>query len=147
MFIDNTTKKRVNIYAHYKGFSKLDTPEIRARVNVVEIPEPSAPEDFSDELYYKTEQVDAPYVVYTPKSLESVNASKKEKLKVEIKQKEQEAILNRAVREFMLLLAESQAAAQGVTPAQLYLVNPAYRAIKDFDTEVSALRTELKAIP
>lgn len=147
MFIDNTTKKRVNIHAPYKGFSKLDTPEIRARVNVVEISEPSAPEDYSDELYYKTEQDDAPYIVYTPKSLESINASKKEKLKAKIKQKEQEALLNRAVREFMLLSAEAQAATQGVTPAQLYLVNPAYKAIKDYDIEVSALRTELKAIP
>jgi hypothetical protein len=72
MFIDNETKLRVNVNAPYKGYSKLDTPEIRAAANVVEIPEPTPPEDYSDEFYFRTEQEDAPYVVYTKKSNEAI---------------------------------------------------------------------------
>jgi hypothetical protein len=54
MHIDSTTQLRVNINAPYKGFSKLDTP------------------DFSDDLYYRTEQDEAPYVIYTRKSDEQI---------------------------------------------------------------------------
>lgn len=46
--------------------------------------------------------------------------------------------------EFMLLTAEAQAAAQGITPAQLYAENPAYKSVKDVDTQVTALRGKLK---
>ena len=56
IYIDKDTLKRVNIYYTYKGFSKLDTPEIRARAGVIEIAEPAAPEDYTDETYYRTEQ-------------------------------------------------------------------------------------------
>lgn len=72
MFIDSTTQKRVNIYAPYAGFSKLDTPEIRERAGVVEIADPVPPADYSDETYYRTEQEDAPYVIYTKKSAEQL---------------------------------------------------------------------------
>jgi hypothetical protein len=72
MFIDQDTLKRVNINYAYKGFSKLDTPEIRARAGVIEIAEPAAPEDYSDETYYRTESDDAPYVIYTKKSPEQL---------------------------------------------------------------------------
>lgn len=81
MFIDNETKLRVNVNAPYKGFSKLDTPEIRAAANVVEIPEPTPPEDYSDEFYFRTEQDDAPYVVYTRKSDEAIAAIRWTKIK------------------------------------------------------------------
>lgn len=73
MFIDNETQKRVNIYAPYKGFSKLDTPEIREQVGVVEIPDPQPPEDYVEDVWYRTEQDDAPYVVYTKKSQEQID--------------------------------------------------------------------------
>jgi hypothetical protein len=72
LFIDNETKRRVNIYAPYAGFSKLDTPEIRQRAGVIEIADPVPPADYSDETYYRTEQDDAPYVIYTKKSDEQL---------------------------------------------------------------------------
>lgn len=81
MFIDNETKLRVNVNAPYKGFSKLDTPEIRAAASVVEIPEPTPPEDYSDEFYFRTEQDDAPYVVYTKKSDAQIQAVRWTKIK------------------------------------------------------------------
>lgn len=56
---------------------------------------------------------------------------------------ERQTLMNRAVREFMLLSAEATAAAHGVTPANLYLVNPAYKAVKDVDTQIAALRVKL----
>jgi hypothetical protein len=79
MFIDNDTKLRVNINGHYKGFSRLDTPEIRAAANVVEIPDPMRGDE---KFYYNTEQDTEPYLIVTPKNLESV----REQLKTEIKQ-------------------------------------------------------------
>lgn len=72
IYIDKDTRKRVNIYYTYKGFSKLDTPEIRERAGVVEIADPVPPADYSDETYYRTEQDDAPYVVFTKKSDEQL---------------------------------------------------------------------------
>jgi len=68
----------------------------------------------------------------------------KAKAKRQISELERETLMNRAVREFMLLSAEAQAAAQGITPAQLYAANPAYKSVKDVDTQVTALRGKLK---
>lgn len=68
----------------------------------------------------------------------------KDKAKRQIAEIERDTLMNRAVREFMILSAEAQAAAQGVTPAQLYTVNPAYKSVKDVDTQVTALRGKLK---
>ena len=73
-FIDEETGKMVNIYAPYKGFSRLDTQEIRTKAGVIEVPDPMPPEDYSDELYFRTEQDDAPYVVYTKKPEEQIKA-------------------------------------------------------------------------
>lgn len=56
---------------------------------------------------------------------------------------ERQTLMNRAVREFMLLSAEATAASHGVTPAVLYTVNPAYRAVKDVETQIAALRAKL----
>lgn len=81
MFIDSTTLKRVNIHHAYKGFSRLDTPEIRERAGVIEIPEPAPPADYSEDTYYRTEQDDAPYVTYTKKSDEQIAAVRWNKLK------------------------------------------------------------------
>lgn len=72
MFIDQDTSLRVDIQRPYKGFSRLDTPEIRAMANVVEIPDPQLPEGEKEEEYYRTEQNDAPYVVFTKKSPEQI---------------------------------------------------------------------------
>ena len=81
IWIDNETKKRVNIFAPYKGFSKLDTPEIRERAGVVEIPDPTPPADFSDDTYYRTESDDPPYVIYAKKSPEQLAEVRWNKLK------------------------------------------------------------------
>ena len=72
MFIDQDTLKRVNINYAYKGFSKLDTPEIRARAGVIEIAEPKLAEGELEEHYYRTESDSAPYVIYTKKSDEQL---------------------------------------------------------------------------
>lgn len=68
----------------------------------------------------------------------------KTKAKRQIAEIERETLMNRAVREFMLLSAEAQAATQGVTTAQLYAANPGYKSVKDVDTQVAALRGKLK---
>jgi len=81
MFIDSTTQRRVNIYQPFGGFSKLDTPEIRQRAGVIEIADPVPPADYSDETYYRTEQDDAPYAVFTKKSDEQLLALRVSKLK------------------------------------------------------------------
>ena len=72
MFIDKDTKKRVNIYSPYKGYSKLDTPEIRESAGVIEIQEPALPVGYIEKFWYKTEQDTAPYVIYTKKSDEQI---------------------------------------------------------------------------
>ncbi len=81
MWIDSTTLKRVNINAPYKGRSKLNTPEIREAVGVIEIADPVPPADYSDETYYRTEQEDAPYVIYMKKSDEQLADIRWNKLK------------------------------------------------------------------
>ena len=75
MFILN--EKRINIYAPYTSadgvtYANLTDPEIRAQLGVVELAEPAQPEDYSDALYYRTEQDEAPYVIYTKKSDEQI---------------------------------------------------------------------------
>jgi len=72
IYIDKDTLLRVNIYAPYKGRSKLDTQEIRDAVGVVEITEPPTPAGYSEDTYYRTEQDMAPYVIYTKKSDEQL---------------------------------------------------------------------------
>jgi len=76
MFIDSTTLQRVNINAPYKGRSRLNTAEIRAELGVIEIADPAPPQGAIDnpEHYYRTEQNDAPYVVWTLKSQEQIDA-------------------------------------------------------------------------
>lgn len=76
----------------------------------------------------------------------STPAPEPEKIKAkrQIAEIERETLMNRAVREFMLLSAEAQAAAQGITPEQLYTLNPAYKSVKDVDSQILALRAKLK---
>lgn len=75
MFIDEETGRMVNINAPYKGRTRLDTPEIRAAVGVIEITDDVAPEDYSEDLYFRTEDWFAsqrPYIVYTRKPDEMI---------------------------------------------------------------------------
>lgn len=78
MFIDQDTLLRVNINAPYKGRSRLDTPEIRAEVGVIEIADPVRGDE---RFYYNKEQNEAPYLVVTPKNEDSV----REMLKTDVK--------------------------------------------------------------
>ena len=100
MFIDNETKLRVDIYREYKGFSRLGTPEIRATANVVEIPDPMPPEDFSDDTYFKTEQAEAPYVICTKRPQEQIDAAEDSRLVQRMAALESNSM--RAVREAVL---------------------------------------------
>lgn len=62
-----------------------------------------------------------------------------------IAQIERETLMNRATREFMIALAEKEAAVQGLTQEQLYALNAGYRAVKDVDSLIVALRAQLGA--
>lgn len=53
---------------------------------------------------------------------------------------ERVTLMNRATREFLLALAEKEGTAAGLTQAQLYQANVAYRVVKDIDTQIVALR-------
>ena len=103
MFIDSKTGKMVNIYAPFGGFSRLDMAEIRARAGVVEIADDPAPEGYSDDTYFRTEDWSAtqrPYVTYTRKSDEQINEVANNKVKAQIAALE--ASQHRAIREATL---------------------------------------------
>lgn len=75
MFIKDS--RRINIYAEYTSeegtrYPNLTNPVLRDKLGVMEIPDPAAPEDYSDETYYRTEQDTAPYVVFTKKPDEQI---------------------------------------------------------------------------
>lgn len=86
MFILN--EKRINIYAPFvttEGvtYGNLTDPVVRSQLGVVEVTEPTPPEDYSEDLYYRTEQDEAPYVVYTRKSDEQIAEAALSKAKQE----------------------------------------------------------------
>lgn len=72
IYIDQATQLRVNIHYQYKGFSRLDTPEIREAAGVIELAEPEPPTDYDPDFYYRVEQDTSPYVVYTRKPEEQI---------------------------------------------------------------------------
>lgn len=74
MFVRNGT--RFNVYASavidgvtYPNF--LDAG-LREQLGIQEVLVPPAPEDYSEKLYYRTEQDEYPYVVYSRKSDEQI---------------------------------------------------------------------------
>jgi hypothetical protein len=71
MFIFKTTKLRANPYAPYTAPDGTRYPRIPMEL-LDEIPDPQPPEDYSPDTYFRTEQDDAPYVVYTRKSDEQI---------------------------------------------------------------------------
>ena len=71
MFIFKSNQRRANPYAAYETEDGTRYPRIPAEL-LEEIPDPQPPEDYSDETYYRTEQDEAPYVVYTKKSDEQL---------------------------------------------------------------------------
>ena len=56
---------------------------------------------------------------------------------------ERQHMLPRPVRDVMLGLMEKEAAAVGLTPAQLRVANPGYRRVKELDEQIAALRALL----
>lgn len=86
MFILN--EKRINIYAPFTTpegvtYGNLTDPTVRNQLGVIEVTESPPPEDYSNDLYYRTEQDEVPYVVYTRKSNEQIAASAMTKAKQE----------------------------------------------------------------
>jgi hypothetical protein len=73
MFIFKTTQKRANPYAPYTDANGVRYPKIPISL-LTEIAEPIPPEDYSEDMYYRTEQDTTPYVVYTKKSAEQIGA-------------------------------------------------------------------------
>lgn len=72
--------KRFNPFAshtvngtNYTG-NILNYPEAMAHLGIREIEEPAPPADYADHLYYRTSQDDAPYVIYTRKPQEQIEA-------------------------------------------------------------------------
>lgn len=81
MFIWKDTKKRCNIHATPYTAEDGTRYGVMPMVLVEEIPDPQPPDDYSDETYYRTEQDDAPYVVYTKKPDEQILAVWRNKVK------------------------------------------------------------------
>lgn len=126
--------KRFNIHApaeiddvRYPNF--LD-PYLRLAMGIVEIPDPQPPADYSGDTYFRTEQDDAPYVVYTRKSDEQINQATRTRILSQIAALEQSALMARQVREIMLSMpgAEQQ---------------PWFARVKTLNDEVAALRAAL----
>ena len=125
MFIDSETGKLVNIHAPYKGRSRLDTKELREAVGVIEIADDPAPEDYSDDTYFRTEDWSAtqrPYVTYTRKSDEQINEVANNKVKAQIAALE--AGQHRAIREATLTGDKTR--------------------LQKLDDDIAALRSQLK---
>lgn len=70
--------KRFNIYAQKEldgiTYANFLDESLRNRLGIVAVDEPNPPIDFDYDLYYRTEQDDAPYVIYTRKSDEQIAA-------------------------------------------------------------------------
>lgn len=75
---------RFNIYAGAE-IDGVRYPNFRDRslwpvVGITEVPEPQPPKDYTPESYYRTEQDEAPYVVYTKKSDEQLSEQRWQKI-------------------------------------------------------------------
>ncbi|MCA3116420.1 MAG: hypothetical protein ING91_19495 [Rhodocyclaceae bacterium] len=133
MFIRD--QKRINIHAPYETpdgirYGNLVDPYLRAAFGILEIPEPQPPADYSEDTHFRTEQDDAPYVVYTRKSNEQISQAKRARVLAQVAALEQSTMLPRPVREGMLSMpgAEQQ---------------PWFARVKAVDDEVAALRAAL----
>ena len=131
MFTLNDT--RINIYAKFTdpvtGEYGIDLtiPENRERFGIVEVADPVAPEDYSDKLYYRTEQDTAPFVVYTRKSDEQIDAANYYEGMAKIKAMEAEELMPRTLREFLL---EQPGAVQKGWYAKVLALDNSVAAIK-----------------
>jgi hypothetical protein len=154
MFIDSTTGKRVNIYAPYTDadnnrYGDLTDPALRLILNVVEITDPTPPEGYVENEFYRTELDDSPYVVFTRKPQGIIDAEHNARILAQIDAKEVASKMNRTVREQMIEITIERAAAKNnVSLAQaeaaLYAGNIAFRRFKDEDTKIAQLRAKLR---
>ncbi len=71
MFIFKSTQKRANMYASYTDAAGTRYNTIPVDL-IEEIPDPQPPADYTEDTYYRTEQEDAPYVIFTKKSDEQL---------------------------------------------------------------------------
>lgn len=133
IWIDNETKLWVDINRPYKGRSRLDTPEIRAAVGVVEIADPIKPDDYSDETHSPSETSDRmpPYMLYTRKPQEQIDQMLKAKALAAIDDIERNAMLPRLIREYMLELPGAAS-------------KPWFAKVKALDDDVAAERAKIK---
>lgn len=102
----------------------------------------SAPADTT--YYDRSEQLEGATltVTWTPKTAAEVTAMKRADVAWQIDTLERREIMCRQVREKYLRDEEAAAAAQGITPDQLYQQDPAYRRVKDVDNQAAALRAQ-----
>lgn len=145
IYIFKATQKRVNPFAAYADENGVRYPRV-PRELLDEVPEPSPPEDYSEDTYFRVEVSDAPYVVYERKPREMLLSERRSRLESDIAQKEASTLLARPVRDVLLVLMETTAAQQGITPKQLEQVNPGYAKVKQLDREIAAARDEIRTI-
>lgn len=76
--------KRFNIYAQATidgvTYANFIDPVLRDSLGITEIADPTVPEDYSEDTYYRTEQDEAPFVVYTKKSDEQIAQVKQSRI-------------------------------------------------------------------
>ena len=140
--------KLINIHATHTTaegvtYGNLLDPAVRQLLGVVEVAEPTPPEDYSDETYYRTEQDDAPFVVYTRKSDEQIEQVRKAKVQAQIDALDGGHPIARPTREFMILSMEKEAVSAGFTIEDLRASHFAYRKVKELDEQIAALRDSL----
>ena len=127
LYIDQETGKLVNIHAPFKGRSRLDSPELREAVGVIEIERDAPPDEYNDhpdwyEVREDWEAIQRPYVIYTRKSDEQINEITNNKIKAQIAALE--AGQHRAIREATLTGDKTR--------------------LQKLDDDIAALRSQLK---
>lgn len=73
IFVKDGKRFNITTYDRFKyGRNPWTDPEFRAANGVTEVPDPTPPEDFSDDIYYVTSQDTEPFVIWTRKSDEQI---------------------------------------------------------------------------
>jgi len=80
MFVFKSNQRRANPYSQYVGTDGTVYPKIPSDL-LDEITEPTPPEGYSEDFFYKVEMDEAPYVIYTRKSDEQIAAITLQKAK------------------------------------------------------------------
>lgn len=100
----------------------------------------SGPQDPSDKPgYAEIEDAEYEVLINQPPTPEEARAE----IQRQIEEMEDREFLHRGPREALLEYAVKLAGLLGATEPQLYAGNIAYRRIKDFDSQIAALRAQL----